>query len=365
MNRRVFLTTLAGASFSSAAESPPPVPSETHRYADAATEFPVFRLTDPAHQSWLPASYDRAVSRRSNFLLYTSDRSGTVQAYRLDLKTGESRQLSDVDDLVSDSLTLTPDERGFCYAAGASLHLGSLNVPHEREIYRAAAGFELGRGFSLTDDGLYAALVENKSDSNRIRLVTVRTGNAITLAESSEPLADPIPRPRRSSLIYRRGANELWIVNFTGAQNRSLRQAPGGLGSALWSTDGRTILYLNFPSDPKQLHALREFTPDTNEDRFVSATSQFATFNRNGDSSVFVGASGSKASPYVLLLVRSVKRELTLCEHRATDPRQVTTFFSPNSQRIFFQSDRDGKMAIYTMTVDRLVEATETEPSEP
>ena len=85
------------------------------------------------------------------------------------------------------------------------------------------------------------------------------------------------------------------------------------------------------------------------------------TFNRNGDSSVMVGASGSKASPYVLLLVRSVKRELTLCEHRASDPRQVTTLFSPNSQRIFFQSDRDGKMAIYTMPVDRLVEETETE----
>jgi oligogalacturonide lyase len=37
----------------------------------------------------------------------------------------------------------------------------------------------------------------------------------------------------------------------------------------------------------------------------------------------------------------------------------VAPIFSPNSQRIFFQSDRDGKMAIYAMTVDRLVEATE------
>ncbi len=81
------------------------------------------------------------------------------------------------------------------------------------------------------------------------------------------------------------------------------------------------------------------------------------------DSSVLVGASGSKASPYVLLLVRSVKRELTLCEHRASDPSRVTTIFSPNSQRIFFQSDQDGKMAIYAMLVDRLVETTETEPA--
>jgi oligogalacturonide lyase len=118
---------------------------------------------------------------------------------------------------------------------------------------------------------------------------------------------------------------------------------------------------LNFPSDPKQLNNLRESTPDTNDDRQIAATSQFISFGGNADSSVLVGASGSKASPYVLLLVRSAKRELTLCEHRASDPRLVSPMFSPNSQRIFFQSDKDGKLAIYSMVVDKLVEATEVE----
>ena len=363
LNRRAFLSTLAGASFGRAADSASSIPPEIHRYADAATEFSVLRLTDPAHQSWLPASYERAVSRRNNFLLYASDRSGAVQAYRMDLKTGESRALTDVEELVADSLTLMPDERNFCYAAGRAIHIGGLVAARDRELYRAAGGFDLGHGFGLTDDGLYAALVEKNGAKHRIRLVTMRTGAAATLAESSEPISDPLPRPRRANLMYRRGTSELWSVNFDGAQNRSLRLAGGGLGSALWSTDGKTILYLNFPSDPKQLHALREFTPDTNEDRLVASTSQFVTFNRNADSSVMVGASGSKASPYVLLLVRSVKRELTLCEHRASDPGQVTAIFSPNSQRIFFQSDRDGKMAVYAMVVDRLVEETETEPA--
>ncbi len=129
----------------------------------------------------------------------------------------------------------------------------------------------------------------------------------------------------------------------------------------LWSGDGRTVEYLNFPADRKQLNNIREFTPDTNEDQLVSTTTQFVTFNRNADTSVFVGVSGSKASPYVLLLVRSVKRELTLCQHRASDPRQVTALFSPNSQQVVFQSDRDGKMAIYSIAVDRLVGETETE----
>lgn len=359
-SRRAFLFWLAGAGACVGADKGQSFPSETKRYSDAATEFFVYRLTGPTYQSWLPAYYARAVSRNGGSLIYASDHSGSVQAYRMDLKNGQSRLLTEASNLVRDSLTLTPDEHGFCYLAGRSVFQASLGSLRAREVFRIAEGFELGRGFSVSDDGLYAALVEQKPGSSRLRLIAMRTGSAETLAESAESLSDPLVRPRRASVLYRRGNDELWLVNFDGGQNRKLRLAPGGLGPALWSQDGRTVLYLNLPADPKKLNNLRESTPDSNEDRFIASTSQFIAFGRNSDSSVLVGASGSKASPYVLLLVRSAKRELTLCEHRASDPRLVAPIFSPNSQRIFFQSDKDGKMAIYSMFVDKLVEETET-----
>ncbi len=292
-------------------------------------------------------------------MIYSSDRSGAVQAYRLDLKSGQSRVIADTSDLVTGSLTLSADDREFAYLAGRSLYMGRLNGSHMREVYRLEEGFHFGSGFSLSEDGLVSALVEDKAGTSRLRLVTMRSGAAATLVESADPISDPQPRPKRAGLLYRK-SDSLWVVNYDAGQNRKLQVAPGGLGTALWSADGRTVDYLNVPADRKQLNNLREFTPDTNEDQFVSTTSQFAVFNRNGDTSVFVGASGSKASPYMLLLVRSVKRELPLCGHRASDPRMVTAFFSPNSQRVIFQSDRDGKMALYSIAVDRLVEATET-----
>jgi len=336
------------------------VPSEYKRYKDAATEFDVFRLTDPAHESRLPAYYGRAFPRNGSFLIYSSDRSGAMQAYRMDLKSGQSRSLTEASDIVPDSLALA-DEHSLCYLDGRSLFLANLNSLHTREVYRIDEAFEAGHGFSLSEDGLYAALVEQKPGGSRLRLIAMRTGTATTLAEASDSISDPMPRPKRAGMLYRRGSDELWLVNFDGAQNRKLRLASGGLGPAVWSADGRTVVYLNFPPTPKDLNNIRECTPDSNEDKFISNTTQFVAFNRNGDSSVFIGASGSKASPYVLLLVRSVKRELTLCEHRASDPRMTAPIFSPNSQRVFFQSDRDGKMAIYAMTVDRLVEATEAD----
>jgi oligogalacturonide lyase len=360
LSRRTFVASIAGAGACLAADKNQAYPSEAKRYADEATENPVIRLTDPAHQSWLPAYYGRPISRKSDFLIYSSDRSGAVQAYRLDLKNGQSHLLTETSDLVAGSLTLAPDDREFAYLAGRSLYMGRLNGVHAREVYRVEEGFSLGTGFSLSDDGLVSALVEEKPGMSRLRLITMRTGAATTVAESPDPISDPQPRPKRAGLMYRMN-NVLWVVNYDAGQNRKLRIAPGGFGAALWSADGRTIDYLNLPADPKQLNNIREFTPETNDDQFVSATSQFAAFNRNSDTSVFVGAGGSKASPYMLLLVRSVKRELPLCQHRASDPRQATSFFSPNSQRVIFQSDRDGKMALYSIAVDRLVEETETE----
>ena len=358
LTRRIFVASLASAGACLASDKGQAYPSEAKRYADEATENYVVRLTGPAHHSWLPAPYCQPISRKSDFLIYSSDRSGEVQAYRLDLKTGQSHALTTEPGLIAASLTLSADDREAAYLAGRSFYIVRVNGGHTREVYRAAQGFNFGTGFSLSEDGLVAALVEEKPGMSRLRLITIRTGAAATVVESTDRISDPQPRPKRAGLLYRK-ADELWVAGYDGAQNRKLRTAPGGLGTALWSGDGRSVVYLNFPADHRQLHNIRDFTPDTNEDQFVSDTTQFVTFNRNSDTSVFVGASGSKASPYMLLLVRSVKRELTLCEHRASDPRQVISFFSPNSQRVVFQSDRDGKMALYSIAVDRLVADTE------
>jgi oligogalacturonide lyase len=352
-------------------------PATLFRYPDPSTEFPVTRLTDPAHSAMLPASYGRAVSKH-NFLIYSSNITGRFEAFRMDLKNGQSRQLTEAENLDPASLALTPDDRGFCYLDGDRVVEASLSNLRAREVYRLPAGFE-GSGLSVAEDGLYAAISEKSPVSDKsaspektaapekspeakpaqyqLEIVNMLKGDTAKLAESSDEIRDPIPRPRRASILYRR-AGAVWLGNYDGQQDYKLRLADGETGPARWSPDGRTVLYLNYPADRTKLHNLREFTPDTNEDKMLAATTQFVTFSANADASVFVGASGSKASPHVLLLVRAVKRELTLAEHRASDPRMVSPVFSPNSQRVFFMSDQHGKPAIYTMAVDKLVEET-------
>ena len=189
--------------------------------------------------------------------------------------------------------------------------------------------------------------------------MNLKTGQVANVVEADEPLRDPIPRPGHSALMYRRGS-AIHLVGFDGQGERRLALAPGEALSPFWSPDGSSVLYLNVAAERGQLNTIRELNLESTTNKLIAKTTQYVGFGANGDASVFVGASGSLASPHVLILIRSVRRELTLCEHRASDPRMVAPVFAPSSQRIVFSSDRHGKPAIYTMNVERFVEETES-----
>ncbi len=359
--RRAFLASAAASALhADQQDKAKTFPTEWRRYNDSATEFEVIRLTDPAHASYLPASYNRALSHRGAFLLFTSDRSGSPQAFRMDLKTGECRQLTEASDLDRESLTLAPDERSFFFFDGPVLRQGGTGAMRDREMYRIPDGWKRCAGASVTGDGLSAIFSESREQTSRLRLIGLLKPSTATVLETPFPAEHPIARPRRTQILYRQGDEALWLVNFDGAQNRKLRTAPAGrIGTAFWSANGRTILYLHIPDDTTKLIAVRELTPDENSDKMVATTSQFAHFTSNQDSSVFVGASRNRASPHILILLRVGRRELTLCEHRSSDPYSVAPQFSSDSQRVFFQSDRDGKPALYRVQVEKFVEKIE------
>lgn len=360
--RRAFLVSALGSrAFSEQREKGALLAPAWRRYADPATELEVTRLTDPAYSSWLPAYYSRGLAQHAGFLLYANDYAGAPQAYSLDLHTGEARQLTTAEHLDTASLALLPDDRSFCYFDGRALRHTILSNLRGRELYRVPDEWERCPGSSLSGDGAFALLGEARGGVSRLRFIGLHRGAARTILEAPWPLSHPQARPRRAQVLYRQGDAALWLADADGRQNRKLPLADGRIGPAFWSQDGRTVLYLHFPDDPRQLHAIREYAPDQNTDKLVARTSQFASFGANRNTSVFVGASQNRAAPYVLLLLRVARRELTLCEHRAADPAMVAPFFSADSQQVFFQSDRHGKPALYRIHVEKLVEKTELE----
>jgi oligogalacturonide lyase len=332
------------------------VAPEFKRYADAATEAPVTRLTDPAHTSLLPAWHLNVATRRGRSLLYSNDRTGQMQVYRMDLKSGESHQLTDGDAVRPGAVTLLPDERFFACLGGRALTVRPLRPGRPREVYRVPDEFEPTDGFSVSRDGGFAVLVEKGAAAWRLRRVPLAAGGAVTtIVESPVELRDPMVRPGANEVLYRQDGNELRLASSA----RSARMLTTASGPALWSPDGATVLYLSIATDATQPNTIRMFDVGSGKDSLVANTSRFVSFGQNADASVFVGASSSKASPGVLLMLRSARRELTLCEHRASDPAMVAPRFTPDSQHILFQSDKHGRMAIYMVNVERFVEKTE------
>lgn len=331
--------------------------SEWKRYADPATELEVYRLTDPSYSSMLPGYCTQAISRNSGFLLYACDRGGAPEAFYMDLKTGATRQLTQSRDVLDgDSINLLPDNRSFCYFAGRSLFLTSLATLKDREVYTIPEGSTRSQGLSLNATGTHAIFAEWQGDRSRIRMVDLRRATAGTLLEVPFRAEYPIQRPPAGQILYRAADQSPWLVDPDGRQNRPLKLGTGTIGPGKWAADGRTFLYLNFPADAKQLNTIREYAPNTNTDRQVAKTSQYVHFGFNRNTSVFVGASRSVASPVILILLRLTGRELTLCEHRSSHPETVAPRFAPDAQRVYFQSDRHGKPAIYSVHVERLVE---------
>ncbi len=357
LSRRGFFALTAGGRLAMAAVGSVSSP-EWRRYPDPATELEVVRLTDPAFTSGMTAMHLRQFTRRSDMLLYWSERDsgeapGSRQAFLFDLRNGGSKQLTEVSALDPSTLSLAPDERSFLFFDGGALMEGTLATERTRQLHSVPAGATRS-GFSVGTDGA-AIFAERENGGSRI--VSALRQQTRRVVETDQEIGEVMARPRRSQILYR-AADRFWLVNADGSGKRQLKTAPGRSASPLWIPSGRTFIYLHVPEDPKELVTLREHSPDDGTDALIAKTSQFASVSPNGDASVFTGASRSLASEYVLILVRVARRELTLCEHRASDPAMVRPVFSPDSQSVLFVSDRHGKPAIYQVHVGRFVEET-------
>ncbi len=138
--------------------------SDSERYPDPATELDVYRLTSPEYTSTMTAHYNRGIARNSGWMLFCCDRSGQPQGFRIDLKTGDTKQLTQTEGLDGSSLTLLPDNRSFCYFAKRSLYTVNLNNLRERELYQIPEGWERCPGMSVGPDGTHATFAERRGE---------------------------------------------------------------------------------------------------------------------------------------------------------------------------------------------------------
>lgn len=358
MTRRAMLGAMPGGVFAAAVERAPREQAllqagEFVRFADSATETPIIRLTTPAFNHVLPDLGKRFVLLKPRVLYCASDRvGGRMTPHQIDLRTGVVRQVAETAALDAASLSLDAPGK-FLYLLDGT-QLGELPLTGKHEPKRLEV---LAEG--VTSFGIGAS---------RTELFVIR-GKRLQLIGREQPLlaedaAGPCRvRPGGGGCLFSRALpgeeREFWYASVDSARSKPVMLARGRISNPDWSVDGGSLLFLReVPKNSVSMVELREVKPEEQVERCLAATSQFATFSANGNDSVFVGASRSKAQPNLILLLRETRRELTLCEHRSSNPSAVRPAFSPDSRRIYFESDREGKSAIYSVNVEQLVEPT-------
>ncbi len=369
ISRRKLLTALAGASALLAVSSPTlraesvkgeNLPADWSRYTDAATEFEMLRLTRPAYASYLPTPPGRAVARRSDFVIVASDRTMSMQLQRLDLKSGQNRILTEAVQLNPSAFALSADDRAVYYLDRSGLFSVALGNLRVSRLWQAPVSLVNTMSLGPTEDGTSLWFAVNGSEGVLMKLRLGSNPESAEVLRHGMAILEPVPNPRRALVAWRCGDGSAWLCEHDGGNKRRLDTPSGVVLQVLWNADGQSLLYLHDPGVQGQSVCIREQEVDSRADRLVAKTSQFACFARNANATVFAGASRSKASPYALLMLRVTQRELTLCEHRSHRASAAAIAFSPDSQRLFFQGDREGQMAVYSIKLERLVEKTES-----
>jgi oligogalacturonide lyase len=324
-----------------------PLPSvgEFVRFADPSTETAVVRLTSTNSSSLLPAPSNRFISGKERFLLFSSDRAGKFAPFKVDLRSGLLRQIAETSNLSPLSLSLAPHERSLYFIDGGELKEADLSRPKVETLADNVASFSA----EPSGPGVFAV--------RGGKLQRVNGREITTLAEDVSDECVARPGTEAGCLFVRRqadGMREFWCASLNG---HPALLAGGRISDPYWTPQGQSIIFLRDVSRGDTLFSeIHEAAASGGAESLVTPTSQFAAFSPNGDGSVFVGASRSKAQPDVMLLLRSGHSEMTLCEHRSSQPAQVCPVFSPDARRVYFQSDRQGKPAIYSVNVELLVE---------
>lgn len=322
----------------------PATHGEFVRFADPTTEAWVLRLTSLSSANVLPEPQNHYISSKHRFLLFSSNRDGAMMPYRLDLRNGVLHRLARTKHLDPQSLRLDAQERFAYYVDNGALTETALSSGKTRTIAENITAFGMA--------------------DSEASFVVVRKRRLFRL-QSPQPIAEdvtfgPLLNPNGTALLFGREAKdgrEFWYVPLTQPAKPKLL-ASGRIWNPFWSPHGKLLFLRDVQANTAMLAEIHEVDPAGGAERKIDSTSDYAVFAPNTDASVFVAASRSKAQPNILLLLRKEGRELTLCEHDASHPASVAPVFSPNSRDIFFQSDREGKPAIYAMNVQKFVDPT-------
>jgi TolB protein len=187
----------------------------------------------------------RGFSPDNRSILYQSRRTGTGDLWRMDVVSGERRQVTQ--DIA--------DDGGASWSPDGSRILFSSNRGGQPDLWVVATGeSDVQR---LTDDAVAEAGQEWTPDGRAVAAsvslglphlfsVPLPDGQPTPLTAGDWAVYQAELSPDGSQIVYsgtKNGDDDIWVVPATGGESRFVSGAPGFDGSVAWSPDGKRVSF--------------------------------------------------------------------------------------------------------------------------
>src|SRR4051794_16410144 len=253
---------------------------ERKKHQDSKSGATVWQLTDTPGK-WTEVLYftNRTATRDSRYLIYVSNRSSShglparlsgedggiqgIDLFKLDLRSGESVQLTEGGNVLKDSPEITYDGKEVYYIAkGNIIRSVNLDSLKEREIVKCDPEVHMGHALSVSPDGKTLAghqILEPKNhlgyrwapwaSRDRLLAVALDSGEIRTLIDGNSPLGHLAICPSDPNLLlYSFHSNiwqsqRAWLIGMDGAGARPIfpQRLGEGCGHEIWGASGKTV----------------------------------------------------------------------------------------------------------------------------
>ena len=263
-------------------------PSESRTFTDSQTGVSIRQVTNyPTihhHPFFLIPAYDDAMQ----WLVFTSERTGSPQIFVEARATGELIQLTDRDDIADFSIYPSHDGRYVYFTAGS----GGWRV--NTTTYEEELLIDLGEA-TMREAGMVAAAMGTTALSACDRWWAIRFNDGdeacIAVVDTHSGAWDVILRrdsvahmqfcPDDANLLFYAGplTDRVWVINRDGSHNRRLyaRQPEEWITHEAWIPGSRELAFVDWPKGIRAIHV------DTGAERRVTTFNAWhAICNRAG-----------------------------------------------------------------------------------
>lgn len=349
-------------------------PDQRRKYRDSISGRTVWQLTDtPGRNSHGLYYMTRHVTGDGRWLVYTSDRASAnlreFNLFKMDLRTGESVQLTESGRVVRDTPVLPFDKNEvYFFDRNHSLRVIDLESDREREICRlkeknmqrprhntalspdrrfviTARALERKRnlGYQFAPHAIHSALI----------VIETATGKTRYLFENTSPIGHPAYCPTDPNLISYNihikwhVVHRPWLIQSDGTGSRlAIELANGeGAGHEFWSDNGRTFYAVLF--DGRQPQGLWGFDVGGGNGRCALAGATIAHTAASPEEDAFVADERFGETDKMWISRKGSPQAEVLCQmadwfqERADGSLQTTRHhphprFLPNGQGVTF-----------------------------